>query len=145
MERRMEHTEAALPARSSGRTLPLAVSLVDQARPGDVVRYHQCWEAPITVDAAHYRLIVRDDRGKRSSPIGVSVRSAPDWGQVEELVPGVAQLLADGRSAMAFVESTSDLAMVSFTRHAATGTWSAEHFISAPVATSDGLIWPAGC
>jgi hypothetical protein len=53
--------------------------------------------------------------------------------------------LARSASALVLVESTFDLAMVAFSRHSVSGTWSGEHFMSAPVQTAGGEIWPAGC
>jgi hypothetical protein len=94
--------------------------------------------------AADYTVIVENLSGQRLSAQHTLAPWATAWSSLDEVVPGASALL-DGANGLVLVESESDLAMVCFTRHRTSGRWSAEHLMSAPTPSSDGMIWPAGC
>jgi hypothetical protein len=96
-------------------------------------------------EPASYRVVVRNERGDEVAAERTVGPLATEWARLPELVDGTAGLLARSESAIVLIESEFDLAMVCFTHHLDAGTWSAEHFMSAPVVTPAGEVWPAGC
>ncbi len=95
-------------------------------------------------EAATYRLILRDEDGDEIAATRTLGPLATDWGPVGALIEGATNWLSHRPSAILLVESTSDLAMVALDHHFASGRWSAEHFMSAPVPIAGGDLWPAG-
>ncbi len=128
-------------------------------RAGHYLSYYRAWCVPFIetwlgitnagtadlTEPATCRLIVRNDCGEEVFAERTLAPLATDWSLVGELVEGANELLARSASALILVESTFDLAMVAFSRHTVSGTWSGEHFMSAPVQTAGGEVWPAGC
>ena len=94
--------------------------------------------------AADYTVIVENHAGERVSAKLTLMPWATAWASLDLVVPGATQLLGDANGLL-LVESESDLAMVCFTRHRTSGRWSAEHLMSAPTPSPNGMIWPAGC
>ena len=92
----------------------------------------------------HHTVIVENHAGERISAQHTLAPWATAWTSLDLVVPGATQLLG-GANGLLLVESESDLAMVCFTRHRASGRWSAEHLMSASTPSPDGMIWPAGC
>jgi len=94
--------------------------------------------------AADYTVIIENHAGERISAQHTLAPWATAWEPVDTVVPGATELLG-GVNGLLLVESESDLAMVCFARHRLSVRWSAEHLMSAPTPTPDGLLWPAGC
>ena len=94
--------------------------------------------------AAEYTVIVENQAGDRLAVQHVLAPWATAFAPLDQVVPGATQLLG-GVNGLLLVESESDLAMVCFTRHRGSGRWSAEHLMSAPTPSADGIVWPAGC
>jgi hypothetical protein len=92
---------------------------------------------------AEFTVIVEAESGERVASHHTLAPWATAWTTVDDLVPGATHLLGE-INGLLLVESESDLAMVCFTRHRVSGQWSAEHLMSAPTPTADGVIWPAG-
>jgi hypothetical protein len=95
-------------------------------------------------ETAEYTVIVENHSGERLSSRHRLAPWATSFESLDSVVPGATGLLG-GANGLLLVESESDLAMVCFTRHVASGRWSAEHLMSAPTKVDGGLIWPAGC
>ncbi len=93
---------------------------------------------------ADFMVIVENAAGERVSAQRTLAPWATAWEPLDVVVPGGPDLLG-GVNGLLLVKSESDLAMVCFTRHRTSGRWSAEHLMSAPTLSPDGMIWPAGC
>ena len=93
--------------------------------------------------AADYTVIVENQFGLRATQTCALGPWATAWQPVDLIVPEAAQVLGNGNGLL-LVESDADLAMVCFTRHRISRRWSAEHLMSAPTLSPDGVIWPAG-
>jgi hypothetical protein len=93
---------------------------------------------------ADYTVTVENQAGERVAVQHTLAPWATAFQPLDQGVPGATQLLG-GANGLLLVESESDLAMVCFTRHCVSGKWSAEHLMSAPTPSSEGMIWPAGC
>jgi hypothetical protein len=135
-QRRIGRRTAQAPYRSYFRLLgaPYLESWLSVTNAGD----HE-------LDAvADYTVIVENRAGERLTSDHTLAPWATAWKPLDEVVPGATDLLGCANGLL-LVESESDLAMVCFTRHRISGRWSAEHLMSAPTPSTDGMIWPAGC
>jgi hypothetical protein len=135
-QRRIAHRQAKAPYRSYFRLLGAP--------------FLECWLGVTNAgnheldEVADYTVIVENHDGDRVSAEHTLAPWATDWRPLDDVVPGATSVLG-GTNGLLLVESDSDLAMVCFTRNRTSGRWSAEHLMSAPTPTPDGMLWPAGC